>query len=278
MQASRPLPPDEQRKFLQAFERFIGIIARLRNPDGGCPWDVKQTLETLRPLLLEEAYEVADAVDSSPKAVCEELGDLVSVIALCADIGRVSHNFDWNDILTAISEKLIRRHPHVFGDLKVDTSEEVLKNWEVIKAQERKSSEKDKEKSLVDGLPQAMPALLKAHRLGEKCARVGFDWSDARSVISKVREELNELLEAIQNGSGTATEEELGDLLFTIAQMSRHLNLNAEMALGAANRKFTARFKTLEQLAANSGVANLADLSPDRLEELWGEAKKAAAL
>ena len=265
-----------------ALTRFLEIMAALRNPNGGCPWDLKQTFESLKPLVIEEAYEVADAVEKSPAAVCEELGDLVSLIGLFAQIANEKSLFSFNSVLDGISNKLVRRHPHVFGETKVSGTEEVLRNWEQIKQQERKESADSTAKGLLDGIPRSLPALLKAHQIGARCARVGFDWGSQEGVADKVREELGEFLqEALpatatdSTSSNSKAFEEFGDLLFTLAQYARHMGFNAEEALSQANTKFISRFRELERIAKERfGERALADLSSDQLEELWDAAKE----
>ncbi len=275
-----------------ALSRFLEIMAALRNPDSGCPWDLKQTFETLKPLVIEEAYEVADAVAAGPQAVCEELGDLVSLIGLFAQIASEQAIFSFSSVLTAISDKLVRRHPHVFGETKVSGTEEVLRNWEQIKQQERQGSTDDTPKGLLDGIPRSLPALLKAHQIGSRCARVGFDWTSIDGVADKVREELREFLHEAQVDSSTAKSsaeaarspsedtvchkafEEFGDLLFTLAQYARHMGFNAEEALQQANAKFSARFSYVELLALGErGDKPLSELAPEQLEWLWRLAK-----
>jgi ATP diphosphatase len=266
--------------------RFLSIMAALRNPSGGCPWDLKQTFETLRPLVIEEAYEVADAVAAGPAAVCEELGDLVSLIGLFAQIASEQSLFSFNSIVEGISDKLVRRHPHVFGETTVSGTEEVLRNWEQIKQQERKESAATSPKGLLDGIPRSLPALLKAHQIGTRCARVGFDWGTREGVADKVREELGEFLNEVAPSSEDSPQgvsvsassrafEEFGDLLFTLAQYARHMGINPEEALSQANDKFTERFRVLERLARETyGDKLISDLSAADLDQLWLRAKE----
>ena len=279
-------PISSNTKAAEALTKFLDVIAQLRNPTGGCPWDLKQTFESLRSCLVEESYEIFDAVEISDVAVCEELGDLMSIVALYARIAEEGNRFSFASILEGITEKLIRRHPHVFGDLKVSGEAEVLKNWEAIKQQERANQPK-KEKGLLDGLPRSMPALMKCHEIGVRCARVGFDWTSTEGVADKVREELAEFLNELPdptkpelNRLGKSFDqalvfEEFGDLLFTLAQESRHLGFNAEEALAAANAKFTKRFKLVEQIATEENPDKpFNTLTMQQLEELWQKAKK----
>ena len=222
----------------------------------------------------------------SDAAVCEELGDLMSIVALYARIAEEGNRFSFASILEGITEKLIRRHPHVFGDVKVSGEAEVLKNWEAIKQQERANQPK-KDKGLLDGLPRSMPALMKCHEIGVRCARVGFDWASTEGVADKVREELAEFLDELPDQNNPAVNqagksfdkelvfEEFGDLLFTLAQESRHLGFNAEEALAAANAKFMKRFKMLEQIATEENPDKpLNTLTMQQLEDLWQKAKK----
>lgn len=270
-----------------ALNRFLTIIAALRNPQGGCPWDIKQTFESLKPLIIEEAYEVEDAVAAGPEAVCEELGDIMSLIGLFSQIASERSLFSLGDVLEGISDKLVRRHPHVFSDVSVSGTEDVLKNWERIKQEERKGSEEQAPEGLLDGIPRALPALLKAHQIGARCSRVGFDWKTSDDVVNKINEELGEFLTEAKPGASnfsTSKEggsdqvdrafEEFGDLLFTLAQYSRKLGFNAEQALSYANNKFTKRFKQLEGIARERFPGrSLSDLGSEKLEEIWGEVK-----
>ncbi len=271
-------------------ERFLQIMTQLRDPQGGCPWDLKQTFQTLKPLLIEEAYEVSDAVDIGPAAIKEELGDLLSLIGLFAQIATEQQLFSFDSILEGISDKLVRRHPHVFGDTKVSGTEEVLKNWEQIKQQERKS-ETEKPKGLLDGVPRSLPSLLRAQQVGERCSRVGFDWTSKDGVADKIKEEVSEFLHETRQLAGAKESqkigekevdsekkvfEEFGDLLFTLAQYSRHLGFSAEEALQAANAKFIKRFQHLESLATTRyPTKKLSNLGPDVLDALWNESKQA---
>ena len=278
-----------QTKATEALTQFLDVIAKLRDPNGGCPWDLKQTFESLRSCLVEESYEVADAVETGDDAVREELGDLMSIIALYARIAEEKKSFSFASVVEGITEKLIRRHPHVFGDVKVSGEAEVLKNWEAIKQQER-ASEPKKSKGLLDGLPRSMPALQKCHEIGVRCARVGFDWTNTEGVADKVREELGEFLAELPNPKNPSINtagkpfnkelvyEEFGDLLFTLAQESRHLGFNAEEALAAANAKFMRRFKILEQIATEETPEKpLNTRTTEELEALWQQAKKRAS-
>ena len=281
--------PTPKTSATEALTAFLDVIARLRDPSGGCPWDLKQTFESLRSCLVEESYEVADAVETGDAAVQEELGDLMSIIALYARIAEERKAFSFASVVEGITEKLIRRHPHVFGDVKVSGEQEVLRNWEAIKQQER-AAEPSKPKGLLEGLPRSMPALLKCHEIGVRCARVGFDWANTEGVAEKVREELGEFLAELPDPNNPSINaagkpfnkdlvfEEFGDLLFTLTQESRHLGFNAEEALAAANAKFLARFRIVEQLAAEEAPSKpLNTHSIPELEALWQRAKRRLA-
>src|SRR4051794_27519445 len=254
----------------RSFDELVQLMTRLRGPDG-CPWDRKQTLPSLKPFVIEEAYEVVDAIDTDDRrALAEEVGDLLLEAVFVAEITREEGSFDIYDSITAIHEKLVRRHPHVFGDVEANDAEQVLVNWEKLKNEERKAENK----SVLAGVPQSLPALLKAARLTEKAARVGFDWRRTDDVFAKVDEEIRELHEAIDSGDETKVQEELGDLLFTIANVARKLNVNAEEALQSTNRKFRRRFESMEASVRASGQ-NLDQLTLEQMDELWDEAKAA---
>ena len=253
-----------------AIARLLGIMDRLRDP-GGCPWDREQTLRTLTPYLLEEAHEVIEAIESGDAAHHrEELGDLLFQVVFQSRIAREEGKFDFASVCDAISDKLTRRHPHVFGDVTVSGSGEVVKNWERIKADERK--EKGQERSAIGGVPVSLPALVRAERLTEKAGAVGFDWPDARSVLAKVREELSELTEAMEDGARDRIEAELGDLLFAIANLGRWVKVHPEEALRGTLRRFEARFHHVEEKLRERGKS---PREPDlaEMDALWNEAK-----
>jgi MazG family protein len=257
-----------------AFTRLVDIMARLRAP-GGCPWDREQSRESLRPYLIEEAYEALDAIDSgNVDSIRDELGDVLLQVVFHARIAAERGEFDVADVCRAVSDKLERRHPHVFGNVSVRDSEEVLRNWAAIKARERR--DRGDSDSAVAGLPASLPALLYAQRLGEKAARVGFDWPSLDGVLAKVREELEELERALVAGDGTAAGDELGDLLFTLASVGRHVGHSAELTLRQAVSRFVARFQEMERQAGTEG-APLAERSAEDLDRLWRAAKRACA-
>src|SRR5690242_11087373 len=258
-----------------AIARLLGIMDKLRDP-GGCPWDREQTLRTLTPYLLEEAHEVIEAIETGDAAHHkEELGDLLFQVVFQARIAREEGKFDFAQVCDAISEKLTRRHPHVFGDVSVSGSREVVKNWERIKADERKAKG-EAPRSAIGGVPLALPALVRAERLTEKAGAVGFDWPDARSVMAKVREELDELTRAMDEGVPDRIEAELGDLLFAVANLGRWVKVHPEEALRGTLRRFEARFHYIEEKLRERGrtprESNLAEM-----DALWNEAKKVGA-
>jgi len=249
-------------------------MARLRAP-GGCPWDREQTPASLRPYLLEEVYEVLEAIDADdPAHLRDELGDLLLQIVFQSELAAEAGRFTVADVARAIVDKLVRRHPHVFGDVRVRDAGEVVRNWRRIKAEERRTAGEDGD--LFAGVPAALPALLRAEQLGEKAGHVGLDWPDARGVLEKLHEETAELAAALAAGDRAAIEHELGDLLLAAASLGRHLAVSAEMALRAANDRFVARVRRLEAAARVRGQA-LADLAPEERDRLWEAAKLDAA-
>ena len=249
----------------RSFDDLVQLMTRLRGPDG-CPWDRKQTLPDLKPFVIEEAYEVVDAIDRDDRAaLLEEIGDLLLEAVFISEITREEGTFDVYDSITAIHDKLVRRHPHVFGDVEAKDAEQVLVNWEKLKQDERKAENK----SLLAGIPQSMPALLKASRLTEKAARVGFDWRRTEEVFDKLDEEIAELREAVASGDPSHVHDEIGDLLFTIANIARKVNVNPEEALQSTNRKFMRRFQSME-----SRVDTFEGMSLEEMDRLWDEAKK----
>ena len=254
----------------EAFEELARVMHRLRAP-GGCPWDGEQTHRSLTPYLIEEAYEVIEAIESGDdEELCEELGDLLLQSAFHAELARERDAFTLLDVVRRISEKLVRRHPHVFGDTVVSGTSEVLRNWAQIKAKEREDSG---DRSALAGVPRAMPALLRAQRLGEKAAQVGFDWDDISGVLRKLHEELDEIEQAIRVEDCEAAADELGDLLFTATSLARHLRHNAERALGGAADRFTQRFRSLEAALAERR-RDIRDATTTEKEALWEQIKQ----
>ena len=257
---------DKHAAATRAFGELVEVIRRLRAP-GGCPWDREQNPATLKPFIIEESYEVIDAIDGGdPAELREELGDLLLQIMLQAQIAKEAERFDIADVVRGLTEKMIGRHPHVFGDTAVSGSGEVLVNWEKLKREEKRG------RGLFDGLPAELPGLLRAARMGEKAGRVGFDWSDADAVRAKVVEELAEVDAAVAADDPAAIERELGDLLFAVAQWSRHLGRAPEEALRAACARFGARFTELSALVRESG-REIAECDAEELEQLWQQVK-----
>ncbi len=252
--------------------RLLEIMDKLRDP-GGCPWDREQTMRSLTPYLLEEAHEVIEAIEAGDVAHHkEELGDLLFQVVFQARIAREEGKFDFADVCDAIAEKLTRRHPHVFGDVEVSGSREVVKNWERIKADERKQKGQEP-RSAIGGVPVSLPALVRAERLTEKAGAVGFDWPDARSVLAKVREELAELEQAMEAGTPAQVEHELGDLLFAAANLGRWVKAHPEEALRGTLRRFESRFHHVERELAARGKSPR-DSTLAEMDALWNEAKE----
>ncbi|MEA4812213.1 MAG: nucleoside triphosphate pyrophosphohydrolase [Anaerolineaceae bacterium] len=264
------LPPREPGT---SFEDFQEVIARLRAPDG-CPWDREQTHLSLRQNLLEEAYEVLEALDKEDmEQLQEELGDLLLQIVLHTQIANENEDFKMSDVLAGISQKLIRRHPHVFAEVVAENAEQVVNNWEQIKAEERKNKAKEAPKGMLDGIPHALPALIQANQIQIRARRVGFDWQSFEPVIEKVREELQELLEA---KTPEEKEAEAGDLLFACVNVIRWLKIDPEMALRETNARFRKRFSYIEAKAAEQGKS-LQELGFEAMDALWNEAKEVFA-
>jgi MazG family protein len=251
--------------------RLTEIMDRLRGPEG-CPWDREQTYETLATFLLEETYEVVDAMRSGdPAAHREELGDLLFQIVFQCRIASERGEFDIGTVMQEIGDKIVRRHPHVFGEARLGTSDQVLRQWEQIKIEERRGKPGS---SLFASVPRVLPALLKALRISSKAARVGFDWPDLKGLLEKCEEEMGELREALRSRKRPAIQEEIGDLLFTIANVARHAGLDPEIALQDANRKFVDRFRYIEDRLRKEGLET-APQNRDRMDALWQESKRA---
>jgi len=256
--------------------RLLDIMARLRSPDGGCPWDLEQSFETIAPHTIEEAYEVAEAISlGDMDELKDELGDLMFQVVFYAQMAKEDGEFDFNGVIDAISDKMIRRHPHVFGSKDIGSAQAQTIAWEETKAHERaKKAKPGIEPSALDGVAASLPALTRAVKLQKRAARVGFDWPSILPVFDKINEELIELKEEIENGgSQSRIEEEYGDLMFVLANLGRHLNLEPETVLRRANRKFTDRFKGVETLLKARGkTPEMSDL--EEMDELWDEVKK----
>jgi MazG family protein len=259
----------------ERFETLVGIMDRLREP-GGCPWDREQTYESLRSYLIEECYEVAEALDRGDgPALKEELGDLLLQIVFLSRLAKEDGEFTVDDVVRSIVDKMIRRHPHVFGTETADNSDQVLKHWEEIKRREKADAPgATGPGSVLAGIPQVLPALLKAQRLGTKAARVGFDWNDSAGVMEKIDEELAELRAAVDRGEDHAAGAELGDLLFSIVNLARHLEIDPEGALERTNLKFRRRFEWIESYLSSRGEG-MDGTDLDVLERLWAKAKVA---
>jgi MazG family protein len=261
----------------QAFIRLLEIVAALRAP-GGCPWDREQTIDTLKPFLLEEAYEVLDAIDRGDHAaLCEELGDFVFEAVFLAQLEAEASRFTIAESLTSVADKLVRRHPHVFareaGDAGLDSADQVRTRWEAIKAEERVTAAESK--TLLSGIAPALPALLRAYHIGVRAASVGFEWSAPGDVVDKIQEEVDELREVVRSAAPVdqaRAEEEMGDLLFAMAHLARKLGIEPETALRKANDKFTRRFTAMERAVANSGQT-MADMTLEQLEQRWQHVK-----
>jgi len=252
--------------------RLMDVLKQLREP-GGCPWDREQTMESLRPFIVEEAYELIEAIDSGDaKLIAEECGDHLLQVVFIARIAEEEGIFDLGDVLDTLVEKLIRRHPHVFGDVVVTDSEGVRKNWEQIKIEERR--DKDRDHSILSGVPKSLPALVRAFQIQERAAKVGFDWpaGDISPLLAKIDEELEELAEARKTGDMESIREEVGDLLFAAVNLGRHLGVDAEFCLQETNEKFTRRFGFIEK-TVEKGDRDWSEYSLDELESLWQRAK-----
>ncbi len=264
------------------FNDLVALMARLRSPEG-CPWDREQTYASLAPMILEEAYEAFEAVEEAregrPAELRDELGDLLFQIVFFAQVARERGEFTIDDVADAVHAKMVRRHPHVFGDAQVRDNEELLRNWEALKAEEKRAAGKGEEKgsSLLDGVSPKTPALMEAHALTTKAARVGFDWERVEDIFDKLHEEIDELREAIRERGESGQEsarvrEEVGDLLFAVTNIARHLSVEPEAALKLTNRKFRRRFKYIEQGLRARG-RDIAAARLEEMEELWQEAK-----
>jgi len=254
----------------ELFRELVEIIAKLRSEEG-CPWDREQTHETLKMGIIEEAYEVIETIDQKDdEKLEEELGDLLMQVLLNAQIAKDKGKFDINGVIQKINEKLLRRHPHVFGDLDVKDSEEIMKNWDRIKSEERANKD---EYSILDGIPIHLPALIQARKVQSRASRVGFDWDKSSDVLKKVEEEVDELKESIVNADQPNIEEEIGDILFSIVNLSRFLNVEPEDALRKTTAKFMRRFKQMEVKIAQKGK-KITDYDLTGLDKFWDSIKE----
>ncbi|WP_373049384.1 nucleoside triphosphate pyrophosphohydrolase [Vulgatibacter sp.] len=261
-----------RRRSAEEITRLVGIMARLRAP-GGCPWDREQTFDSLKPYLVEEAYEVLDAMEGdSSRDHCEELGDLLFQVIFHAEIARENGDWDFADVTRAISDKIEYRHPHVFGDVTITDADEVSRNWVKLKAAE-KARKKGQRVSVIEGVPRHAPGLLRAERITEKASRIGFDWPELAGVRAKVDEELAELDEALASGDPKAIEHELGDVLFALANLARHARTPAEDALRLAVGRFERRFLWVEERLHEQGFGAGQVAPLELMDRLWEEAK-----
>lgn len=257
--------------------RLLEIMAALRDPKTGCPWDIEQDFASIRHYTIEEAYEVADAIEREDyDDLREELGDLLLQPVFHAQMATERGYFDMGDVIESITQKLIRRHPHVFGEEAANGAKGVKIQWDAIKAEERasKAAKRNRESSLLDDVAHTLPSLARAEKLAKRAASVGFDWPDTASVIAKAREELDEVAEAAQSGDRDAIREELGDLLFAVANLARHLGIEGEAALRDANLKFTRRFSYVEARAREDGIP-IEEAGLERLDGYWNEIRRA---
>jgi nucleoside triphosphate diphosphatase len=255
----------------EGIQRLLDIMARLRSPDGGCPWDREQDFASIAPYTVEEAYEVAEAIaHGDPEELRDELGDLLFQVVFHARMAEERGWFGFDDVVEAICDKMIRRHPHVFADEEVADAREQTEAWEAMKARER--ARKQQDDSVLAGVSLALPGLTRARKLQARAARVGFDWPEQAGVLAKVYEELQEVEQALEGGTTEAIEEELGDLLFAVVNLARHREVDPEAAVRVANAKFTRRFQAMEQRAQARGE-DLSALSPEALDALWEAVK-----
>jgi MazG family protein len=257
----------------RAISRLLEIMARLRDPEGGCPWDLEQRFETIVPHTIEEAYEVADAIERGARdELRDELGDLLFQVVFYAQLAQEEGSFSFRDVVLGICEKMERRHPHVFGDAEISGVAEQSEAWERQKAGERQSRQPERPSSEMDGVARTLPALVRAGKLQRRAAKVGFDWHSVAGPLAKIQEEMGELSAEMERAAEPERlEEELGDLLFSCVNLARHLGVEAESALRTANGKFERRFRAMEHTA---GTRTLKSLSLDELELLWGRAKR----
>jgi MazG family protein len=260
---------------MKAMQRLLEIMAKLRDPINGCPWDLRQTYSTIVPYTLEEAYEVADAIQRGEMTeLRDELGDLLFQIVFYSQIAKEEGHFDFNDITSGICDKMIRRHPHVFSDKQYENDDALRHAWEQTKAEERNQRNKpSKPASHMDGVAHALPALLRAEKLQKRAARVGFDWPDAQSAFDKVDEEMDEVRDEMERADKERLQDELGDLLFSIVNVVRLLGMDAEQTLSHANEKFERRFRAMENALSEEGATNMQALSLEKLDAAWERVK-----
>jgi MazG family protein len=264
-------------KITYSMDDLLDIMAKLRDPDGGCPWDVEQNFETIAPYTIEEAYEVDEAIrDGDMPSLKDELGDLLFQTVFHAQMAREAGHFAFSDVVQNVSEKMVRRHPHVFGDASIETADAQTSAWEAQKAREReeKAKARGEQPSVLDGLTVGLPSLLRAIKLQNRAARIGFDWPQTIQVLDKLQEEVGELVEEHQGDRDPARlKEEFGDLLFVMANLARHMKIEPEEALRGANAKFERRFRRIEALLAETG-RKPEDSSLEEMDSLWNAAKR----
>ncbi|WP_407928646.1 bifunctional methyltransferase/pyrophosphohydrolase YabN [Alkalihalobacterium elongatum] len=265
------VPPVEKDEILyKDFQKLRGVIATLRGPEG-CPWDQEQTHQSLKPFLLEEAYEVLEAIDEEDDDhLAEELGDVLLQVMLHAQIGEDDGWFSIDDVIHSITEKMIRRHPHVFSNQKAKDADEVVANWEEIKRKEKKA---DQQKSVLDGIPKSMPALMKAFEIQKKAAKVGFDWDDAAPMWMKLQEEIGEFFSELKTDNKEKMKKEFGDILFVVINLARYYKINPEEALHMTNQKFSSRFQAIEEQLTKEGLT-FADVTLEKMDEIWEKSKE----
>jgi MazG family protein len=259
---------------MEAMQRLLEIMAQLRDPDKGCPWDLSQTYSTIVPYTLEEAYEVADTIQRGEMIeLCDELGDLLFQIVFYSQIAKEEGHFDFSAVARGICDKMIRRHPHVFSDAQYHDDEQLRHAWEQKKAQERAQSVSG-QSSHMDGVARALPALIRAEKLQKRASRVGFDWPDAQGALGKVSEELDEVRKELGKADQEALQDELGDLLFSIVNVVRLLGMDAEQTLSRANEKFERRFRAMERVLTEEGAGDMHGLSLEALDAAWERVKR----
>lgn len=261
-------------------ESLLDVMRRLRDPDNGCAWDLEQTFETIASYTLEEAYEVVDAIHRSDlDDLQDELGDLLLQVVFHSQIASELDAFAFDDVVKGIVRKMIRRHPHVFGDTKFETTAQLKASWEAEKSREREEKKlrqgdgSESPPSILDGIAKTLPSLKRADKIQKRAARVGFDWPDAEPIYNKIQEEADEVKEAVSRGNNKDIEDELGDLLFSVVNLARHYEVDAELALLRANDKFSRRFKDVEKLSTNQGL-DMSAMSLAELDVLWNQAKQ----
>ena len=260
----------------KALDDLITVMAQLRDPKKGCPWDLEQTFQTIAPYTLEETYEVVEAIEANnPKAIAEELGDLLFQIVFHAQLGKEAGLFTIDDVAKLVSDKMIERHPHVFGNRDVKTAHAVLTNWEADKAAKREALAKseNREASVLDGITTSLPATTRAVKLQSRAARVGFDWTNPKDILAKIKEETSELEVEITRKNKDAIEDELGDLFFALTNLARRLEVDPETALRRTNRKFERRFHEIEKRLKSKGK-NISEASLDEMEQIWVDVKR----